>query len=984
MKRFLALALLITCSATAQERRVVLFQAPGFPTVDAPAIADDVLRNALTGLPVTRTADLSSLEESSVLVLPYGSAFPLDAWTGIRTFLKEGGSLVVLGGAPFHQPVRRTSDTWELATRQPTFAHEFLIGPAELVTGLPAMRTVYPERSWSRPIKGGRSVWELTVRLTRQMEFPSEHGSEGPREAIVRPLVHLVDDDGLPRACPLVEIDRLRGPEAGARWIFAASDAPLDASTIRAIVLRAMEGAEFLDARPVPASIEGNETPRLLITKFGGAPVRGELVLRNDRGQVLRRQEIALANGDATVEIKPRDPLAPGLYHVDITAAGLMTTTGFWVRDEVLLKAGPRITVSRDWLRRDGAVFPIVGTTYMASDVHRQFLFEPDPHVFDRDFALMKRSGINFVRTGLWTAWSRAMNPDGVPNEMFLRALDAYVQSAAKHGIVVAFTFYAFLPQAHGGTNPYLDPKSLAGQKNFLSAVASRYRGVGWIHYDLINEPSYAPPENLWSNRPIRDEHERAAWQEWVRARHGDDVARLRGRWQDRSDSVLDLPRENELWYTQIREDRRPRKHRDFVEFSQEVAASWAARLRGYLRDAGGDVLVTLGQDEGGIGTRPSQQLHAASIDYTCLHPWWQNDDLLASGVFIKVPEKPSVFQETGIMRLEDVDGWPWRSPELASSVLERKFAYALAARAAGNIEWAWNINPYMPIDNESVIGFIRPDGTAKPEIDVIPAHAAFFAEAAKWLDDFEPDPVVVVIPQSRQFMNRPGALDGYRRLIRILAERHGIVPTALSDLRLTSERLRDARLVIVPSLEFLNEDAAGALLGASQRGAKILITGAITGDVYGQVPPALAALGVVDRGAPVPFRAMVDGLAATFDRGLQETLLRGAGTTRESGNIWYEPLPLEHAREEEPMSRLLTRTLAAAGVETHPSSTGVTARLLLAPRSILGVFVNDTSSDAQREVTINGQRINVSVLAGRARLVLFERESGRIITQTN
>ena len=54
----------------------------------------------------------------------------------------------------------------------------------------------------------------------------------------------------------------------------------------------------------------------------------------------------------------------------------------------------------------------------------------------------------------------------------------------------------------------------------------------------------------------------------------------------------------------------------------------------------------------------------------------------------------PAGQRERVRVRLEGVDGWHWRSPELASSVLERKFAYAFAARAAGNIEWAWNINP--------------------------------------------------------------------------------------------------------------------------------------------------------------------------------------------------------------------------------------------------------------------------------------------------
>ena len=36
--------------------------------------------------------------------------------------------------------------------------------------------------------------------------------------------------------------------------------------------------------------------------------------------------------------------------------------------------------------------------------------------------------------------------------------------------------------------------------------VARRYRGVGWVHWDLINEPSYAPPEGVWKNLPIGDD----------------------------------------------------------------------------------------------------------------------------------------------------------------------------------------------------------------------------------------------------------------------------------------------------------------------------------------------------------------------------------------------------------------------------------------------------------------------------------------------
>ncbi len=915
--------------------RAALFRAPGFPTIDAPAIDPATLDRAVAGLPVDVLGSVAALERDlrlrryDVLVLPYGSAFPLDAWAVIRAFVKRGGGLVVLGGAPFHQPVREVDGGFELGVRQPTFAHEFLLGPAEVWSRATAEQRLGPLREvaaaaggWTGGLPAADTVYELTVRLATRKDLPGEHGSEGYRDGVLRPLVHVVDEQGIPRACPLLEIDRLRGDEAGARWVLAPSDATLDAATIRALIERALDGAAELDAGPVHASVEPGEVPlvrvalrRPLARAGETAPDRAAVVVRDGAGSEVFRDEIELIgqpesrHGVARVETE--EPLPPGLYRVEVTVPAVPwaprpATTGFWVRDAELLAAAPPVTVSRDWLRRGGAVLPVIGTTYMASDVHRKFLFEPDPHVWDRDFARMAALGINFVRTGLWTGWSRAMLNPGAVDEGFLRALDAYVLSAANHGIVVNFTFFAFLPPAYGGANPYLDPRAHEGQRELLTLVARRYRGVHWVHWDLINEPSYAPPEGLWSNRPIGDEHEARAWREWVRARHGDDEALLRDRWQDPEKNLLALPRADEQWYSSIRDRRRPRKVRDFALFSQDVVTAWARTLRGALRDAGGDVLVTLGQDEGGTFDRSSQQLHAEAVDYTGLHPWWRNDDLLASGVMAKVPEKPNLFQETGLMRLEDLDGWPWRSPELAARVLETKYAYAFAARAAGVIQWAWNINPYQPIDNESVIGFFRPDGTAKPELAVVPELAKFFAAAAPWLDDFEPDPVVAVIPHSRLLMNRPGGAEGFKRMVRVLAERFGVVPTALSELRLTAERLRHAKLILVPSPLVLEDSAAAALLEASRGGAKILVTGAVSGNPYGELSEPLDRLGIVDLGRPVSLREPTNWSAAgdgwaTFDRDLREQLKRNSdpGLASLDGNVWHEPLPLEFARED-------------------------------------------------------------------------------------
>jgi hypothetical protein len=1011
-----------SAAEAARPPRAALFRAAGFPTADAPAIDDATLATALAGLPVdtidspVALASRLTRADHDVLVLPYGSAFPLEAWPAIRDFVKHGGGLVVLGGAPFQQPVRQEKagegTRYVLGPRQPTYAHEFLIGPSDELDAAwyagPLKATAASGAEWDGALPEPKRTWALTVRLATHEDLPGEGGTAGPRDGVVRPLVHLVDAKGVARLCPLLEIDRLRGTEEGGRWVLAPSDARLDAATIRKAVERALEGASELDARPARAAVEPGEAPILRVILRRPVPRAGEAVpgrarvtVRNDAGAEVFRGDVEL---DGTREmraglltVRTAAALPPGLYHAEVATPDApwhprSVVTGFWVKDEALLAAGRKLSVSRDWIRADGKVLPVVGTTYMASDVHRKFLFEPNPHLWDLDFAFMRRQGINMVRTGLWTAWTRVMLDPGAVDENVLSALDAYVLSAAKNGILVCFNSFAFLPPAYGDANPYLGPRALEGQRALLTMVARRYRGVGWVHWDLINEPSYAPPEGLWRNLPIGDEHEARAWREWVKAKHGDDPLVLRDLWRDPGDGLLGVPKADEIGYSFLRGNRRPRKVRDFFEFTQVAVARWAATLRDVLKAAGGDTLVTLGQDEGGTGTRPAQLLHADSVDYTAVHTWWGNDDLLWDGVMTKSAGKPNMHQETGLMSLHDPDGAPWRTPPAAADLLDRKFAYAFAGRGAGVIEWAWNINPYMPIDNESTIGLNRPDGTAKLEMDTVGRFASFFETAAPTLDDFAPEPVALVVPYARLFSGRPGGIDHTKRIVRLLAERHGVVPQALPDIRLTAEQLRGVKLAIVPTPEMLDEDAARALLEASKAGTKVLITGHVEGDSYGRSTPSLQALGVLGEGRPVALHEATTWGAAsggtqwlTFESLAQHWLRRATkpSPTALVGALWHEPVPLDFARETEPLDALLTAALKAAGVPAHPAEGGVAARVLVAPKAVLVTCVNETPSAARRRVVVEGRLVEIPVEAYRSRLVLFERGTGQVLAAT-
>ena len=270
----------------------------------------------------------------------------------------------------------------------------------------------------------------------------------------------------------------------------------------------------------------------------------------------------------------------------------------------------------------------------------------------------------------------------------------------------------------------------------------------------------------------------------------------------------------------------------------------------------------------------------------------------------------------------------------------------------------------------------------------MVPEQSAFFREAAPFLDDFEPDPVVLVIPHSRLFLGRPGGLDATKVVVRLLSDRFGVVPTALSDLRLTADRLRGVKLVLVPSPEAVDERVARALLLASKAGTKVLVTGAVLGDSYGLETPSLRDLGLLGPSRPLALRESTPwspGEWVTFEGLKTENMRRSLAPALSSfgGNVWHEPLPLEFARETEPMARLLAAALTAAGVAADPTDSLVTTRVLLAPKAALVVLANERPSAARRRVAVFGKAYEVPVAAYRARLVLIERATGRVVAVT-
>src|SRR6185295_8125463 len=270
----------------------------------------------------------------------------------------------------------------------------------------------------------------------------------------------------------------------------------------------------------------------------------------------------------------------------------------------------------------------------------------------------------------------------------------------------------------------------------------------------------------------------------------------------------------------------------DYRLFAQDMFIRWVRQVTPAIRSNGNTKqLITVGQDEAGLGDSPNIQFFAKEIDFTSLHNWWNNDDLLWDSVLAKTPSKLSLIEETGVMFYEKADGGsPWRSEEDVSNLLERKMALSFAADGAGFVEWIWNTNPYMNSTNEVGIGFHRVDGTAKPELEPFLKIAKFMREHGDRLHDRVSEPVAMVLPHSQMFSPRSFAFEATRKCVRAMYYYCGVPMQAVSEYTL-AEYAGQAKLIVVPAPRVLTQNCWEALWTEVRRGAVLALSGPFYAD---------------------------------------------------------------------------------------------------------------------------------------------------------
>ncbi len=778
----------------------------------------------------------------------------------------------------------------------------------------------------------------------------------------------------------------------------------------------ATEGYTVLDVRPEMACYRPHEAPSLVVTarSYGStdrsAQIQVHLTLRApspDR----ELQSFAVTLPASTVQQETIVPLPalkqPGLYRVEVRYAladgpVLSQETGFWLWDEELVEAtyDRRLTAGRDYFYQNGEIFALFGTTYMDSKVQRKFLHLPNPARWDADFAEMKAGGINLIRTGIWTAWREFMPIAGVANEAMLRALDAFVMTACKHNIQVIFTFFSFFPPLFEGVNPWLDPRSLQGQRDFVATLTRRYAHVHLLSWDLINEPSFGDPHKVFAERavPNYDRFELAAFRHWLAQRYT--LSELQLRWRQTPVELASweqvtppAPSDYSFSIMDSTTARNRLKVLDYTHFSQEMFTQWATDMYETIRAAGNQMLVGVGQDEG--RTRPAPQFYgsgsASSVDYTTTHPWWNNDDLLWDMLLDKTLDKPNLIQETGVMLVRDADGRPWRSERECAHLLERKLITGLAGRGAGLIQWLWHINSYMDNDNENSIGLVRADGSAKPELEVMLEIGRLMQALQSQLSEPESVPEVwLVVPYSQWFLRSDLMLEVTRRAIRVLGYDLGIIPQVVGEhqLRAALQSNHRPRCLIVPGLQTFSQEGWQALAGYVERGATLFVSGTITRDAHNlAIQPALfeGIEGELLNERPVcryeeltlssgeKLRLSFSGSKIAYIRKNHDRLI---SYQRGEGQIIWSGLPLELSDSPTVIWEVYCQILKQAGIidgDTQAERPLLVTRKPLKDGTLI-LIVSESAIDQQ--ITLEDAGIRAAVASNRAGAIIVKSDA--------
>jgi len=957
---------------------VVVFGEAGFPAADSSAPSPQQLAAMLPRAQAVGRDQLgSALAQARLLVLPYGSAFPEEAWPAIKQFLDRGGNLLVLGGMPFTRAAYRDHGEWHLREYSVRFIRPLMIDQYQETSGSEGLQfQTNPELTLQLHSFAWKRAFSPVIRLSA-VDLYHRGGAAGSIDAHLDSLAWGVKN-GRKMSAPVIEVDHYRNGFDGGRWILVNAELPADvlndSGLIQSLAERALHGAEEFTVRPVlPLYLPGEPVQLQVLWHAADAPkaALSVKITSFQEGQPSKRSTVTATLPSNELPVLPA-PDGKGLYVIE---AQLMQGdkvraiyhSGFWIRDEAYLRSGPRLSVNHDYFELDGRPLAVVGTTYMSSEVQRLYFEHPNVYVWDQDLGQIHDAGLNMIRTGWWTGWDKFCDENGEPYERTLRTLEAYLMTARKYRLPVQFNFFAFLPDVLGGTNAFLDPEAVRRQQTLISAVVARFHDVPYLAWDLINEPSFS--KQLWRTRPNGDAIELADWNRWLSERYPD-RAKLAYLWNVPPDSAagtISLPSEDEFTPRGMYTGTNSLRLNDYFLFAQESFAKWVRTMHETIHAAGSQQLVTVGQDEGGIQDRLSPAFWGAAVDFTTNHSWWQNDYVLWDSLAAKQPGEAMLIQETGLQRELNLDEVARRTVESEGALLERKIA-ASFIQGSGAIEWLWNTNSDMTESNETPIGAVRTDYTEKPEATVLRGFAQFAPALREYLRDPQQPSIAIITSQAAQYsVLADFQIEAQRRAVRALAYDDHLPAYVIAENQI--EKLGSPKLAILPSPQALGEEVWRALLKYVDSGGNLLITGPVDRDEHWQIVNRSHELGLAAHVEPLTYhnatvkmgnRSLPLAFGEPQQNWLDSLRFDDGYTLAEihhgKGLIFWAAYPVELAESLQSTSDLYSYVASRLNIApmfslTSPLPSGVLVFPTMLADSVLYVLISDSANDASINV---------------------------------
>jgi len=520
--------------------------------------------------------DLLTAKRFPLLILPYGPNYPAAAEPAIRGYLMHGGGFLSTGGYVFDRPAHtgpggewvaaatgrlvtaaqlnkadayysfntrfgRPGDTMMTRPDQiGAFDPAFVLERVEKLVPADDQFLVPAGFEWTLPVSGYAA---RSMIAKNSPVFPDLH-------ARTIPLIEARDAFGRPRG-PVGSIACVfDGPYRGSAWAFCgvtshdlfAPDSPR-ASAMADLFLRTVDALlarRFLiDLSSDLACYHDEPTLRVSarLANFGPEPLAAEaqfLLARQGLQTVpvslkpgeIRTVEVTFARPDANRDCAGQTPTGLHEFTAELVIDSkvvdrLRSAFVVWQPDSHPNETP--VSLEDNYFHRAGRAAFLTGTNTTGAIFYS---LDEHPLTWDRDFADMADAGLSLLRILHFSPFAHrgyqgeaghtAANLAQRPPERLIRQMDAIVQLARAHGLVIFLTLHDWLPVA-------LTDAELDAERTWNRFWVARYRDIPNIIYDIQNEPHVAPHDEpavqqLWEGFLVaRYGSLDAAWQAWSR-----------------------------------------------------------------------------------------------------------------------------------------------------------------------------------------------------------------------------------------------------------------------------------------------------------------------------------------------------------------------------------------------------------------------------------------------------------------------------------